>query len=61
MIEIKNNSYGMITIGIDYYENLIADNYSMRATIDSLASILEVVNIPRKNIIKILREASKNV
>lgn len=54
MIEITNNN-GTITVGIDYLMSLVAELNFYRGQTSALANILESVDIPRQNIIDILK------
>lgn len=55
MIEGRFSNTGTITIGIDYFESIIAELNQRRAVMSALANILDCTPIPDKNIKEILR------
>lgn len=59
MIEIKSNSNGTITVGIEYLVSLVAELNFYRGQVSALANILECTDIPKPNIISILKEMNR--
>lgn len=60
MIEIKDTT-GTVTIGVEYFESIIAELNQRRATMSALANILECTTVTSKSIINILRKEYRNV